>query len=341
MPSSLTEHQKAFLLDSDPSIRWQVLRDLLSTPAAEVNAERALVTTQGWGAELLSHRQADGQWAGGACFPADFRGGAPGSGQPWTSTYPSLCLLRALGADKNDDAVRETVKLVGRSCKWEQAGQPFWEGETEPCINGQLVGLGAYFGVGVGGVVSRLLAEQLEDGGWNCEAENGSVRSSVHTTICVLQGLLEYERASPGFVHLADIQRVRAARKRGEEYLLERSLFRRKSNNEVIDPALLKLAFPTWWHYDILRALDYFRAVGGPPDMRVKEAVEILRSKAQDGLWNLEHVYPGAVHFQMEEPGQPSRWITLMALRVLKWFDNSSVVKRGQADKISTPSNPK
>jgi hypothetical protein len=303
-----------WLLDSDPALRWQVLRDLSDAAPAAVAAERARVATEGWGARLLAARDADGQWAGGACFPADFRGDFS-QGQPWTSTFPTLTLLRDFGIDPSAPAVRETIALVRDNGRWEHAGQPFFDGEVEPCINGRTVLVGAYFGAEVDGIVTRLLGEQLADGGWNCEAENGSVRSSFNTTICVIEGLLEYERAGGGS------EEVRRARRRGEEYLLERGLFRRLSTGEVADPAWLRFSFPTWWHYDVLWALDYFRAAGDPPDPRLAEAIEVLRSKQQpDGTWPLENTHPGAVHFPLEDgDGHPSRWNTLRALRVLRW----------------------
>jgi hypothetical protein len=184
-----------WLLESDPALRWQVLRDLTDSSAEEVAAERARVAVEGWGGRLLALRDSDGQWAGGACFPADFRGDFS-AGQPWTSTFPTLTLLRDFGVDPNAEQMREAVGLVRDNCRWEHAGQPFFTGEVEPCINGRTVALGAYFGVDVDSIVVRLLGEQLADGGWNCEVENGSVRSSFHTTICVLEGLLEYERAT-------------------------------------------------------------------------------------------------------------------------------------------------
>ncbi len=305
-----------WLLDSDPALRWQVLRDLTDAPPDVVAAERARVGSQGWGARLLALRGEDGQWAGGACFPADFRGDFSG-GQPWTSTFPTLTLLRDFGLDPRVGVVREMAALVGENCRWEHAGQPFFDGEVEPCINGRTVMVGAYFGVDVDGIVGRLLGEQLTDGGWNCETENGSVRSSFDTTLCVLEGLLEHERSTGGSPDAV------AARRRGENYLLDRRLFRRLSSGEVVDPDWLRFSFPTWWHYDVLRALDYLRAAGGPPDPRLAEAVELLRGKQQpDGTWLLENTHPGAVHFSLEDgDGRPSRWNTLRALRLLRWYD--------------------
>jgi hypothetical protein len=308
-----------WLLDSDPAIRWQVLRDLVHAPAEVVAAERARVASEGWGAGLLALQGEDGQWAGGACFPAaGWRRGE--EGQPWTSTLPTLQLLRDLGIDPASERVRRAVALVRDHCRWEHAGQPFFSGEVEPCINGRTVALGTYFGMDVEGVVARLLGEQLEDGGWNCEAENGSVRSSFATTINVLEGLLAHERATGGTAESI------AARRRGEAYLLERRLFRRKSTGEVVDPAWLRFSFPIRWHYDVLRALDYFRSVGNAPDPRMDEAIAQVHSRRQpDGTWPLENTQPGRVHFALEEgDGRPSRWNTLRALRVLDWYGRSA-----------------
>jgi hypothetical protein len=229
----------------------------------------------------------------------------------------TLELLRDFGLDPSSKAAVETIALVRDNCRWEYAGERFFDGEVEPCINGRTVALGAYFGQDVEPLVTRLLGEQLDDGGWNCEVENGSVRSSFDTTLCVLEGLLAYERAN------GPTERIREARRRGEEYLLERRLFRRRSTGVVVNQAWLQFSFPTRWHYDVLRGLEYFRVVGEPPDARVDEAVEIVRSKRQpDGRWLLENTHPGEVHFPLEDgDGQPSRWNTLRALRVLRWHD--------------------
>jgi hypothetical protein len=307
-----------WLLDSDPSIRWQALRYLADAPAEVVAAERARVATEGWGARLLAFQGEDGQWDGGALFPA--RRGDSGNGQPWTATAYSLLLLRDFGVDPHTDHMRRAVALVRDNCRWEHAGQPFFTGEVEPCINGMTIVLGVYFDQDVDSVVARLLGEQLDDGGWNCEVENGSVRSSFATTIRVLEGLLAHERATGGSAESI------AARRRGEEYLLERKLFRRKSTGEVVDPAWLQFSFPTRWHYDVLRALEYFQVAGDRPDRRVDEAIRLLRSKQQpDGMWLLENTHPGKVHFALEDgDGRPSRWNTLRALRVLKWYERSA-----------------
>jgi hypothetical protein len=305
-----------WLLDADPAIRWQVLRDLADAPADVVREERSRVATDGWGARLLSLRDPDGQWAGGACFPAD-RVWSPAEGQPWTPTLHTLELLRDFGLDPACDQAVDTIALIRANCRWEHDGQPFFSGEVEPCINGRTVALGAYFGVAVDAIVTRLLGEQLADGGWNCETEQGSVRSSFHTTICVLEGLLAYEQAT------ASTPALTTARRRGEEYLLERRLLRRLSTGEPVNDAWLRFSFPTRWHYDVLRALEYFRAGGADHDVRLDPAIELVRSKRQaGGAWLLENSHPGAVHFELEAgDGKPSRWNTLRAMRALRWYD--------------------
>jgi hypothetical protein len=311
-----------WLLDSDPAIRWQALQDLADAPADVIAAERARIETEGWGARLLSLLGEDGQWEGGALFPARRAVSGIGKqprGQPWTATAYSLVALQDFGIEPHTPKVQRAVSQVREHCRWEHAGQPFFSGEVEPCINGMVVSLGAYFDIDVDAVVARLLSEQLDDGGWNCEVENGSVRSSFHTTIRVLEGLLAHERATGGSTESI------TARRRGEEYLLERKLFRRKSTGAVVDPAWLQFSFPTRWHFDVLRGLEYFRAAGDSPDPRLDEAIDLVRTKEQpDGVWLLENTHPGAIHFALEDgDGRPSRWNTLRALRVLRWYERS------------------
>ena len=304
-----------WLLDGDPAIRWQVLRDLTYASAGDVAAERARVEHDGWGARLLAREGPDGLWDGGACFPASYTSDEPG--QPWTATMHTLQTLQILGLDPASQSARRAIGLVVGNGRWEHAGQRYFDGEVEPCINGRTIDAGAYFGVDVTAIVERILAERLADGGWNCEAENGSVRSSFDTTINVLDGLLEFDRATGG------PEQVRTARRSGEEYLLQRGLFRRKSTAVTVRSAYLEFAFPYYWHYDVLRALDYFRRSGANPDRRMAEAVEVVQSRRQpDGRWLLDRIHPGRVYFDLEAGvGTPSRWNTLRALRVLKWWD--------------------
>lgn len=320
----MTEHDATidWLLGSDPAIRWQAMRDLLEAPEAEWKAERAKVETEGWGARLLSCQDPDGQWAGGAFVPQGF---GPdewrAEGQPWTATFFSLSQLREFGLDPSSERARWTVEAVGRNSRWDEGGQPYWQGEVEECINGRTVADGAYFGVDVSPIVERLLGERLADGGWNCDRVNGSTRSSFHSTINVLEGLLEYERATGG------TPASREARRSGEEYLLKRHLFRRLGTGEPADEKFLRFLHPNRWRYDVLRALDYFRAAatltGAAPDPRLGEAIDHLRTRrTADGTWPIDWSPGGRVWFELEDgPGQPSRWITLRALRVLRWWD--------------------
>lgn len=320
-----SESVTGWLLNSDPSIRWQVLRDLLDAPEPEYRAERARVATEGWGARLLSYQDEDGQWAGGAFLPCgfDFHEWQE-VGQPWTATAFSLSQLREFGLDPSSDRVRQAVELIGANSRWDHADEPYWTGEVEECINGRLVADGAYFGVDVSSLADRLTGERLDDGGWNCERANGSVRSSFASTINVLEGLLEYERATGGTAE------SRQARKSGEEYLLQRNLFRRLSTGEPADEQFLAFLHPSRWRYDILRALDYFRAAasltGAVPDPRFGEAIDHLRSRRlADGTWPLDWSLPGRVWFEVDDgAGKPSRWVTLQAMRVLRWWEQQS-----------------
>jgi hypothetical protein len=309
-----------WLLDSDPSIRWQVMQDVIGAPADEVAAERARVATEGAGARLLSLQDADGRWNGAAW------------NRGWNSTMHVLLLLREMGLDPASDQARHAVSLVREHVTWKGCGpeeceaNAYFEGEVEPCINGQVAAAGAYFRQDVRGVIDRLLGEQLADGGWNCETERGSTRSSFNTTICVLEALLEYERSFPGRPEVTE------ARIRGEHYLLERRLLRRLSTGEAIErdrksgSVWSRFAFPAWWHYDVLRGLDYLRSAGVEPDERVAEAIELVESKrGSDGAWTIEAVYPGTMPIELDlGVGRPSRWITLRALRVLNWAKSSA-----------------
>jgi hypothetical protein len=301
----------AWLLDGDPAIRWQVMRDLTGEPAEVVAAERARVATAGWGARLLAMQADDGQWGGGTFFPST----PPAEpGQPWNTTAWALMLLWDFGLDPHSQQARNAVALVREHSRWEHDGQRFFDGEVEPCINGRTVTIGAYFSENVDGIVDRLLTEQMDDGGWNCEQENGSTRGSFHSTICVLEGLLEYERAAGSPAAVAE------ARVRGEDYLLDRRMFRSLSTGEVIEPAWTLFSYPTRWHYDVLWGLDYLRSAGVAPDGRIEEAIGVVEGhRGDDGRWPLQNRHPGDVPFELEREGEPSRWNTLRALRVLAW----------------------
>jgi hypothetical protein len=308
-----------WLLESDPSIRWQVMRDVIGASAEDVARERARVATEGIGAQLLALQAVDGRWGGAAW------------NRGWNSTMHVLMLLRELGLDPASDPAHRAVSLVRERVTWKGCGpqecdsNAFFEGEIEPCINAQVAAVGAYFGQDVRGIVDRLLTEQLPDGGWNCEAPDRSTRSSFNTTICVLEALLEYERMVGGSKRIAE------ARLCGQKYLIERRLLRRRSTGELIErdrkggTAWTRFAFPTWWHYDVLRGLEYLRSADVMPDERMAEAIELVASKSDaDGKWPLEIQYPGVMAVDTDEgQGRPSRWNTLRALRVLNWYGAS------------------
>lgn len=309
--------------DSDPAIRWQAMRDLTDGSPVAIASERARVPREGLGAEILARQGTDGSWR---------RADAP----VWLPTLFTLLLLRATGVDRAEPVVESAVTRLEAGLRWsnrpnwelrpaESGGNPFFEGEVEPCINGGVLALGAYFGRPTESLALRLVAEQLEDGGWNCEAPK-SRRSSFHTTICVLEGLLEYERAARstlGSAPGAVVEKIAQARRRGEEYLLERRLFRRRSTGEVANQEFLEFAFPPRYHYDVLRALDYFRNAGARPDARMNEAVYHVQNKRQaDGRWLLDRAYDEALALPFGEAmGEASRWNTLRALRVLRWYE--------------------
>lgn len=305
-PRSSNDPVIDWLLDADPSIRWQVMRDLTDTPAEIVAAERSLVASEGWGPQLLDRQRPDGHWGDGIATPL------------WWSNLYTLLFLRDLGLDPTSARARTAIDRIRGHVTWGPGfgDSPFFEGEVEPCINGRVVALGAYFGERSDRLVDRLLSEQLADGGWNCEAERGSVRSSFHTTICVLEGLLAFEQAFGATPSVTD------ARQRAQEYLLERRLLRRLSTGDIIEPTWTRFAFPTLWHYDVLRALDYLRAAGVQPDARVEEAVAtVLERRQGGGRWLLDARHRNTLHEELAGiVGAPNRWITLRALRVLDWY---------------------
>ena len=322
-----------FLLAGDPAIRWQVLRDLLDAPAAEVAAERARVATEGWGAALLAQQGVDGQWDGGV-----YRPGWADEERPffdaWTATHFVLETLRDLGADPASQSVQAAIHRVREHVVWDKGDRPYFDGEVEPCVNGTALASAAYFGAGGDAIVERLLDRHLPDGGWNCWADGPGSPSSFHSTICVVEGLLAWERAGGAS------EEARAARRAGEEYLLERRLLRRRSTGEVVDPRFAMPAFPTRWYYDVLRGMEHFR-VADDRDPRLAEAIEIIRAKRPaTGLWRLEQHHMGPVLVDLEDEGFPSRWITLRALRVLRWWDGQTPSSSQDTAPASSPSTP-
>jgi len=310
-----------WLLDSDPAIRWQVMRDLTDEAPDVITAERARMATEGWGAQLLARQSPTGKWSGA---PRGWRDDLPKEHRDLLITLYSLSVLMDLGVDPASEPARKMIDRVDKRVvfRWLD-NRLYLSGETEPCINGRILGIGAYFNKPNAALAKKLLDEQLEDGGWNCEAPK-SQRSSFHTTICVLEGLLEYERAAgkPG----ALTKSITKARKRGEKYLLDRRMLRSLRTGEVIDKRWVRFSFPTFWHYDVLRGLDYLRNAGIKPDSRIGEAIEIvIERRHQNGRWPMNRLHPEFVPLKMEtDVGLGSRWNTLRALRVLRWHKNST-----------------
>jgi len=297
------------------------MRDLTGESPNAIAGERSRVATEGWGAQLLARQSPAGSWGGS---PRGWRDDLPKEDRGLLITLYALAVLMDLGLDPASKEARKMIDRVDRRLVFKRLNnRPYLRGETEPCINGRILGIGSYFKKPNDALADQLLGEQLEDGGWNCEAPK-SRRSSFHTTICVLEGLLEYERARRKSV--AVMKFVTKARKKAESYLLERRMFRSLRTGEIIDKHWLRFSFPTFWHYDVLRGLDYLRNAGLKPDSRVRDAIEIvIKRRHQNGRWPLNHLHPEFIPLEMEtEVGGASRWNTLRTLRVLRWYNNST-----------------
>ena len=315
-----------WLLDVDPALRWQVERDLAGAPPEVWAVTRARVATEGFGAALLARQDPDGQWAGGAYFPADFDPdgpeGAEDAGQPWTATTWSLNTLREWGVDAA--VLAGTAEKLAAHSRWEYEGLPYWGGEVDCCINAYTLANGGWLGADVSGTGRWLVEHQLADGGWNCAWVDGSVRSSFHSTVNTLKGLLDHE------VRTGGSDALRAARQAGEEYLLERRLLHRRSTGELVGWWATHVAYPFRWFYSALNAADHFRAAarhdGVPPDPRLAEAIEAVRAAGEpDGTWVQQRRHPGRVWFEIDVPaGEPSPWLTFYATRLLTWWDGAT-----------------
>lgn len=310
-----------WLLDSDPAIRWQVERYLVGAPTEVWQSSRARVATEGFGARLLDLQDGDGQWAGGAFFPADVGTPDEEPGQPWTATTWSLNSLREWGLDPSVLQERRTAELLAANSRWEYDDLPYWGGEVDCCINAWTVANGAWLGVDVTELAQWFVERRLPDGGWNCEWVEGSTRSSFHSTLNALKGLLAFEVATGGTAA------SQAARRSGEEYLLQRNLFRRLSTGQPVASWVTDFGHPFRWRYNVLNAADYFReaalADGRAPDPRMAEAVALIREQRRDdGTWAQGERPAGRQWFEIDvAAGEPSKWLTLYASRVLAWWD--------------------
>ena len=309
-----------WLLDGDPATRWQTLRDLVGADASAVERERRGVARDGWGARLLARQDPEGTWAGGKS--ADGGLYSP----KWTSTTYTMLMLRDFGLPPTNGHARKACKLLLERGLKRDGGISYglgakWDDRGETCITGMVLSILSYFefeDARLDIIARHLLEEQLADGGWNCRRYSGATHSSVNTTISVLEGLRHYELHNP-----CRLPAVRRAQHRGLEFLLVHRLFRSHRTGNIIKTEFTRFSFPPRWHYDILRALDFFQAANGPRDPRLGEAIDIVRSRqSEDGRWVLQNAFKGKTYFTLERVNAPSRWNTLRALRVLKWWDD-------------------
>ncbi|HME01321.1 MAG TPA: hypothetical protein VKM93_28920 [Terriglobia bacterium] len=301
-----------WLLGGDPAIRWQALRDLVGAPERAVERERRKIARDGSGARLLARQDPEGTWGGGLYSPK------------WISTTYTMLMLRDFGLPATNRQARKACTVLLDGGLQPDGGVAYgtwakWTRRGEMCVTGMVLSLVSYFeyeDARLDTIAGHLLEQQMPAGGWNCQRSRGATHASVHTTISVLEGLRYYELRGG-----RDVEAVRTAQRRGREFLLVHRLFRSHRTGEVIKPEFTRFSFPPRWHYDILRALDYFQAVNAPCDPRLTEAIEIVRSRqGKDGRWPAQHSYPGKTYFQLERVGAPSRWNTLRALRVLRWW---------------------
>ncbi|MCK6562098.1 hypothetical protein L6R21_23095 [bacterium] len=297
-----------WLLAGDPAIRWQTLHDLCGASEAEFLRERKKIASEGWGTRLLARQAASGMWGGGIYGPK------------WISTTYTMLLLRQLGLPADHPQALKACKLLMDEGFYRDGGINFFTAmkHSETCVTGMVLAILAYFDfpdTRIEKMVEHLLLQQMPDGGWNCRSYDGDTHSSFHTTISVLEGLREYEKRHP-------CQIVAKSQERGAEFLLVHKLFRSHRTGAVVDSRMTRFSFPPRWRYDIMRALDYFQACRLARDPRMDEAIALIKKKrSADGTWVLQSKHPGRTFFEMEKVGKPSRWNTLRALRILKWYE--------------------
>jgi len=305
----------SWLMEGDPAIRWQTMRDIAGEPEAAWRAERARTLSEGWGARFLSLQAADGSWGGGIYSPK------------WISTTYTLLSLCQIGIPRDDEPARRGARLMldrllGRR---DDPRFPTSLARLDRCVVGMCLQVGAYFDVGDGridAILDNLLNERMPDGGWNCRKgrDKHVQHSSFHTTFNVLEGL----RTALELYDSPRRAELEAAEQGALEFMLEHRLYRSHQTGQEINPVFTMLSFPYRWHYDVLRGLEYFARAGAPHDPRLQDAIDLLKAKRRkDGTWPVQHKYSGKLFFSMESMGKPSRWNTLRALRVMKWWEGT------------------
>ena len=297
-----------WLLQGDVAVQYQVQRDLFDSDQKKLQDR---IAREGWGARFLSLRKRDGHWGRGFYQPK------------WISTHYTILDLKNLGISKDNKEIRETLSNITQKLKGPDGGvYPIGtDKKSDVCINGMFLNYASYFGMDENelcSVVDFLIEEHMPDGGFNCYSNTkGAVHSSMHSTISVVEGIQECARN--GYTYR--IEELRAAELKAREFLLQHRLFQSDRTGEVVDRKMLMLSYPSRWRYDILRAMDYFRLAGAAYDARMDDAMQVLLKKRRaDNRWPLQAKHPGQTHFDMEKTGEPSRWNTLRALRVLRHF---------------------
>ena len=314
----LTSDTLSWLLQGDPSVCWQVQRDLIGEKPAVYNQTRSRIHQEGWGKDLLSHQDPAGSWGGGLYGPK------------WISTHYTLICLTRLGLAPDNPQVRTACQLYlerlycqtdgGINVHAASAKDPI----SDTCVTGMALNFLSYFRFSddrLGNLVDHLLKQQMEDGGWNCDSYKGAAHSSFHSTLSVLEGLLSYQN------HIQGDQDLTRSREKAHEFLLQHKLYKSHRTGEVVNSKMTRFPFPPRWFYDVLRALDYFQAADAEKDQRFEDAIELLLSKQkQDQVWPQYRGPSGRIYFSFEEPGKPGRWNTLRAYRVLKWWSGEEQV---------------
>jgi hypothetical protein len=299
-----------WLLQGDPSIRWQTLRDLTEADEFQITDARSQISHSGWGKQLLSQQASDFLWSGGLYNPK------------WTSTTYTLLLLRRMGLAPENSSVHKSCEILIERGLYPDGGINFFKSlkHSETCVTGMILALACYFRIAndrLEILVNHLLGQQLKDGGWNCRSYAGDTHSSFHTTIIVLEALHDYEMTGR-----KKCEKAKRAQSLGREFLLAHQMYRSHRTGKIVKTELTRFSFPPRWYYDVLRGLDYFQAVNAEYDERLKDAIQLmLKRQGKDGCWILQNRHSGKTYFEMETIGEPSRWNTLRALRVLQWWN--------------------